>query len=60
MGTKRFDVNLSLAELYAIRNSLRETGKEPALLARIERKIARLHDFFDGRTHHLALWTTDW
>ena len=60
MSRKRFDVELSLSELYAIRNALRETGKEPDLLTRIEKKIARLHDFFDGRVHHLALWTTDW
>lgn len=56
MSTKKFGVYLSLAELYAIRNSLAETGKEATLLDKVNRTIKTLHDYFDGRTHHLCLW----
>ncbi len=47
---KRFSVNLSLDELYAIRNALQGRG-EDALLERITKNIKTLHDYFDGRLH---------
>ena len=47
---KRFSVNLSLDEMYAIRNALQGKG-EDSLLERINKNIKTLHDYFDGRLH---------
>lgn len=46
---KRFSMDFTLAELYGLRNALREAGSESELLARIEEQIQYLHDYFDGR-----------
>jgi hypothetical protein len=51
MSKKKFDISLTLAEFYAIRNALRKTGDEPELLAKIEAQIEMLQSYFDGRWH---------
>jgi hypothetical protein len=60
---KRFEIRLTLAEFYAIRNALQKTGDEPELLAKIEAQIEMLQAYFDGRMHlprsvrpYLGLW----
>lgn len=60
---KRFNIELTLSELYAIRNALVKQGTEYDLLTRIEAQINMLHAYFDGRWHlphgikpDLSLW----
>ena len=60
---KKFSIDLTLADYYGIRNALRETGKDPELLRRIEDEIEMLHAYFDGRLRlpygvrpHLTFW----
>lgn len=49
MSKKKFDISLTLAELYAIRNALYEMGNNDELLAKINEQIDMLHAYFDGR-----------
>ena len=65
MSKKKFDISLTLAEFYALRNALRKTGDEPELLAKINEQIEMLHAYFDGRRHlprevrpYLEIWRT--
>lgn len=51
MSNKKFSIDLTYAEFYALRNSLRKTGDEPELLAKIEAQIEMLQSYFDGRWH---------
>lgn len=51
MSKKKFSIDLTYAEFYALRNSLRKTGDEPELLAKIEAQIEMLQSYFDGRWH---------
>jgi hypothetical protein len=51
MSNKKFSIDLTYAEFYALRNSLRKTGDEPELLAKIEAQIEMLQAYFDGRWH---------
>lgn len=51
MSKKKFDISLTLAEFYAIRNALAEQKNEPELLATINEQIEMLHAYFDGRWH---------
>ena len=51
MSNKKFGIYLTYAEFYALRNSLRKTGDEPELLAKIEAQIEMLQSYFDGRWH---------
>lgn len=46
---KRFEIRLTLAELYAIRKALIKQGDEPELLSKINEQIEMLHAYFDGR-----------
>jgi hypothetical protein len=46
---KKFEIRLTLAELYAIRNALYEMGNNDELLAKINEQIDMLHAYFDGR-----------
>jgi hypothetical protein len=48
---KKFEIRLTLAELYAIRNALYEMGNNDELLAKINDEIEMLHAYFDGRWH---------
>lgn len=48
---KKFDIDLSLSEYYAIRHALEIKGNEENLLLRINKKISQLHKFFDGNYH---------
>lgn len=49
MSKTWFTMRFTYAELYGLRNALRESGKEPELLDRIEEQIRYLHDYFDGK-----------
>ena len=53
MGKKRFSVSLTLSDLYAIRNALRNSGTDEEVLKKIEDKIKALHDYFDGRERYI-------
>jgi hypothetical protein len=49
---KKFRVDLTYAELYAVRNSLRKTlleADDHSLLVKFEDHIEMLKDYFDGR-----------
>jgi hypothetical protein len=63
MSKKKFDISLTLAEFYAIRNALAKQGNEIELLMKINEQIDMLHHYFDGRWHlphgvepNLRLW----
>jgi hypothetical protein len=63
MSNKKFDISLTLAEFYAIRNALAKQGNEIELLMKINEQIDMLHHYFDGRWHlpqgvepNLRLW----
>ena len=63
MSKKKFDISLTLAEFYAIRNALAKQGNEIELLMKINEQIDMLHHYFDGRWHlpqgvepNLQLW----
>jgi hypothetical protein len=63
MSKKRFEIRLTLAEFYAIRNALAAQGNEPELLATINAEIEMLHAYFDGRWYlpygikpYLSMW----
>ena len=51
MSNKKFRIDLTYAEFYAIRNALQKTGDEPELLAKINAQIEMLQSYFDGRWH---------
>jgi hypothetical protein len=60
---KKFEISLTLAEFYAIRNALYEMGNNDELLAKINEQIDMLHAYFDGRWHlprgvrpYLGIW----
>lgn len=46
---KKFEIRLTLAELYAIRNALYEMGNNDELLVKINEQIDMLHAYLDGR-----------
>lgn len=48
---KKFEIRLTLAEFYAIRNALAKQGNEIELLMKINEQIDMLHHYFDGRWH---------
>ncbi|WP_027406183.1 hypothetical protein [Anaerovibrio sp. RM50] len=48
---KKHWVRFSLADLYAIRNALRQTD-EAKTLEKVEKMIKDLHSFFDGKSKH--------
>ena len=63
MSKKKFEISLTLAEFYAIRNALAKQGNEIELLMKINEQIDMLHHYFDGRWHlpkgiepNLRLW----
>lgn len=63
MKKKTFEIRLTLAEFYAIRNALAKQGNEIELLMKINEQIDMLHHYFDGRWHlpkgiepNLRLW----
>lgn len=43
---KKFEIRLTLAELYAIRNALVKRGNEIELLMKINEEIDMLHHYF--------------
>ena len=60
---KKFEIKLTLAEFYAIRNALAKKGDELELLATINEQIDMLHHYIDGQWHlpkgiepNLRLW----
>lgn len=63
MKKKTFEIRLTIADFYAIRNALVKKGDELELLATINEQIDMLHHYFDGRWHlpkgiepNLRLW----
>jgi hypothetical protein len=63
MKKQKFEIRLTLADFYAIRNALVKNGDEVELLFTINEQIDMLHHYFDGLWHlpkgvepNLRLW----
>ncbi len=63
MKKQKFEIRLTIADFYALRNALAKKGDELELLATINEQIEMLHAYIDGRWYlpkgvepNLRLW----